>query len=67
MCMSAKVASSHIQLYTTPWAVAHQAPLSVGFSRQEYWNGLEYPSPGNVSNPGMEPMSLTFPALVLYS
>ena len=39
----------------TPWTVAHQAPLSVGFSRQEYWSGLPFPSPGDLPNPGIEP------------
>ena len=39
----------------TPWAVAHQAPLSVGFSRQEHWSGLPFPSPGDLPDPGMEP------------
>ena len=39
----------------TPWTVACQAPLSMGFSRQEYWSGLLFPSPGNLSNPGIEP------------
>ena len=37
---------SHVQLFVTPWTVAHQAPLSMGFSRQEYWSGLPFPSPG---------------------
>ena len=41
----------------TPWAVAHQAPLSMGFSRQEYWSGLPFPSPGDLPNPGIEPKS----------
>ena len=41
----------------TPWTVAHQAPLSMGFSRQEYWSGLPFPTPGDLPNPGMEPMS----------
>ena len=44
---------SHVQLFVTPWAVAHQAPLSMGFSRQEYWSGLPCPSPGNLPNPGL--------------
>ena len=39
------------------WTVAHQAPLSMGFSRQEYWNGLPFPSQGYLPNPGMEPVS----------
>ena len=41
----------------TPWTVACQAPLSMGFSRQEYWSGLPFPSPGNLPNPGIEPGS----------
>ena len=41
----------------TPWTVAHQAPLSMGLSRQEYWSGLPFPSPGDLSNPGIEPGS----------
>ena len=43
---------------------AHQTPLSMGFSRQEYWSGLPFPSPGDLPNPGIEPTSLTSPALV---
>ena len=39
----------------TAWTVAHQAPLSMGFSRQEYWRGLPFPSPGDLPNPGLEP------------
>ena len=41
----------------TPWTVAHQAPLSMGFSRQEYWSGLPCPPPGDLPNPGIEPRS----------
>ena len=47
----------------TLWTVAHQAPLPMGFSRQEYWNGLPSPPPGDLPDPGIEPMSLTSPAL----
>ena len=43
--------------YVTPWTVSCQAPLSMGFSRQEYWSGLLFPSPGDLSDPGMEPVS----------
>ena len=50
------------QNFVTPWTVAHQAPLSMGFSRQEYWSGLPFPTPGDPPNPGIEPMSLVFPA-----
>ena len=40
-----------------PWTVAHQAPLSMGFSRQEYWSGVPFPSPGDLPDPGIEPRS----------
>ena len=49
---------SHVQLFATPWTVVCQAPLSMGFSRQEYWSGLPYPPPGDLPNPGIEPTSL---------
>ena len=49
----------------TLWAVAHQASLSLGFSRQEYRSGLSLPPPGDLSNPGIEPASLTSPALAV--
>ena len=52
---------SHVQLLETPWTVAHQAPLSTGFSRQEYSSGLPFPSPGDLPNPGIDlasPVSL---------
>ena len=48
---------SHVQLFVTPRAVAHEAPPSMGFSRQAYWSGLPFPSPGDLPNPGIEPMS----------
>ena len=48
---------SHVQLFVTSWTVAHQAPLSMGFSRQAYWSGLPFPSPGDLHNPGIEPRS----------
>ena len=48
---------SHVQLFATPWTVAYQAPPSMGFSRQEYWSGLLFPSPGDLPNPGIEPGS----------
>ena len=41
----------------TPWTVAHQAPLSMGFPRQEYWSGLPFPSPRDLPDPGIEPVS----------
>ena len=51
---------SHAQLFVTPWTVARQAPLSMGFSRQKYWSGLPFPPPGDLPNPGIKPK---FPAL----
>ena len=57
---------SFAQLYLTccdPWTVAHQAPLSMEFSRQEYWSRLPFPTPGDLPNPGIEPESLASPAL----
>ena len=55
---------SHVQLFVTLWTIGHQAPLSMGFSRQEYWSGLPFPPPGDLPNPGIEPGS---PALQLDS
>ena len=49
----------HVQLVASPWTVAHYAPLSMGFSRQEYWSGLPFPSPGDLPNPGIETRSPT--------
>ena len=54
---------SHIRLFATLWTVACQAPLSMGFSRQEYWSGLLWPPPGYIPDPGIEPISLVSPAL----
>ena len=51
---------SHVQLFATPWTVAHQAPLSMGFSWQEYWSGVPFPLPGNLPDPGIK---LASPAL----
>ena len=48
---------SCVRVFVTLWSVAQQAPLSMGFSRQEYWSGLPFPPPGDFPNPGMEPMS----------
>ena len=56
--LKAKVKSfSHVRLFATPWTVAHQAPLSMGFSRQEHWSGLPFPSPGDLPDPGIKPRS----------
>ena len=64
MCVCVCVLShfSHVCLFVTLWTVTHQAPLSMGFSRQEYWSELPCPPPGDLLNPGTEPTSL-FPAL----
>ena len=53
---------SRVRLFATPWTVAYQAPLSMGFSRQQSWSGLPFPSPGDLPDPGIEPRS---PALEL--
>ena len=49
---------SHVRLFAVPWAAAHQAPLSMGFPRPEYWSALSFPTPGDLSNPEIEPRSL---------
>ena len=54
---------SCVQLFATPWTVAHQAPLSIGFLRQEYWSGLPFPTPEDLCIPGIEPEFLASPAL----
>ena len=58
---------SRVQLFATPWTVAHQAPPSMEFSRQEYWSGLPFPSPGDLPDPGIEPGSPTLRADALPS
>ena len=55
--------SQPVQLFATLWTVACQAPLSVGFPRQEYWSGLPFPSPGDPPDPGIELVSSVAPAL----
>ena len=54
---------SHAWLFATPWTVACQLPLSMGFSRQEYWSGLPCPPPGDLPDRGIKPMSLVSPVL----
>ena len=54
-------------LTVTPWTVAHQAPPSMGFYRQEYWNGLPFPSPGDLPHPGIKPRSPALQADALTS
>ena len=53
---------SCVQLFATPWTVAYQGPPSMGFSRQEYWSGLPFPSPGDLPNPGIKPRPPAFHA-----
>ena len=61
------VSLSRVPLFATPWTVAYQAPLSMEFSRQEYWSGLPFPSPGNLPHPGIEAGSPTLQADALPS
>ena len=58
---------SHVRLFAIRWTVAYQAPPSMGFPRQEYWSGLPFPFPGDLSNPGMEPESPALQADALSS
>ena len=51
---------SRVRLFVTPWTVAYQAPPSMGFSRQEYWSGVPFPSPGDLPKPGIKPSSPAF-------
>jgi len=53
---------SRVRLFAIPWTVAYHAPPSMGFSKQEYWSGLPFPSPGDLPNPGIEPRSPTLQA-----
>ena len=62
-CMCVPGCFSHVWLSADPWTIAHQAPLSVGFSRQEYWSGWPCLPPGDLPNPGTELASLKSPAL----
>ena len=67
-CNKSEVKSlSRVRLFATPWTVAYQAPPSVGFSRQEYWSGLPFPSPGDLPDPGIEPRSPALQAEALTS
>ena len=60
MCVCLHKLLSHIQVFATTWTVARQAPLSMGLSKQKYWSGLSFPSPGDLLDPGIE---LRSPAL----
>ena len=57
---------SHVQLFATPWTATHQAPLSMGFSRQEYWSGLTGPPPGDLPNPGIKSDLLHWRQILYY-
>ena len=63
MCVCALSHFSHVRLFATLWTLAHQATLSMGFCRQQYWSGLPCPPPWDLADPGIEPSSLTPPAL----
>ena len=65
MCVLSRF--SRVRLFATPWTVAHQAPLSMGFTRQEYWSGLPCPSPGHLPDSGINPMTPASPALQMDS
>jgi len=54
---------SCVWLFVTPWTIAHQTPQFMGLCSQEYWSGLPFPSPGDLPDPGIEPVSLTSPTL----
>ena len=62
-CCTCAQSLNPVQLFVTPWTAVCQAPLSLGFSRQEYWIGLPFPSPGDLPNLGIEPTFPTSPAL----
>ena len=57
LCTVSAQSLTCVQLFSIPWTVALQAPLSMGFPRKEYWSGLPFPSPGDLPNPGIEPAS----------
>ena len=63
MCAHVLCHFRHVQLFATLWTVAHQDLLSMGFSKQQYWSGLPCPPPGNLPDPGIEPIFLMSPAL----
>ena len=63
LCACVLSCFSHVLFFVTLWTVARQAPLSMGFSTQEYWSGLPFPPQGDLPDPGIEPSSLTSPAL----
>ena len=62
LCVCAQLVTC-VWLFATPWTIAHQTLLSMVFSRQEYWSGLPFPTPGDLPNPGIKPMSSVSPTL----
>ena len=58
VCVYLVKSLSRVQLLATPWTITYQAPMTMEFSRQEYWSGLPFPSPGDLPNPGIEHRSL---------
>ena len=62
-CMSAVYVLHGVEVFVTAWTVAHQAPLSMEFSRQDYWSRLPFLIPWDLCDPGIKPLSLEFPAL----
>ena len=68
-CLSLKLVKSlsRVRLFATLWTVAYQASLSMGFSRQEYWSGLPFPSPGDLPDPGIKPRTPVLEADALTS
>ena len=67
LCDSKNLSFPFVWIFATPWTVAQQAPLSMGFPRQEYWSGLPCPPPGDLPNPGSEPKSPALQAGSLHS
>ena len=63
LCAVRAKSLSYVRVFVTPWTLARQAPLSVGFSRQEYWSGLPCPPAGELPDPGIRPASLMSSAL----
>ena len=61
--MKVEFVLSHVRLLATPWTGIHQVPLSIGLFRQEYWSGVAFPFPGNLPDPGTEPVFPVSPAL----
>ena len=62
LCLMSQLLS-HVWLFVTPWTIVHQSPLPIEFSRQECWSGVPFPTPGDLPEPGIKPMSLVSPAL----